>query len=124
MKYCAHCGNELEDETMFCPKCGTPTEGATNPGPTVQPVSSTPAVQTAKKNSTSETLRLIAFILCLISTIACGWCIIPLAWMVPLTISVYKGYKGEKEMSMALRVCVLIFVNMIAGILLLVDNDQ
>lgn len=25
MKYCAHCGNELLDEAVICPKCGCPT---------------------------------------------------------------------------------------------------
>lgn len=23
MKYCRHCGNELQDDDLFCPKCGT-----------------------------------------------------------------------------------------------------
>jgi len=25
MKYCTHCGNELLDEAVICPKCGCPT---------------------------------------------------------------------------------------------------
>ena len=28
MKYCAHCGAELLDEAIVCPKCGCETEGA------------------------------------------------------------------------------------------------
>lgn len=27
MKYCSHCGNELLDEAILCPKCGCPVEG-------------------------------------------------------------------------------------------------
>ena len=25
MKFCAHCGRELTDDTVFCPGCGNPT---------------------------------------------------------------------------------------------------
>ncbi|HNZ49894.1 MAG TPA: zinc-ribbon domain-containing protein [Bacilli bacterium] len=27
MKYCANCGNQLEDEAAFCPQCGTRQDG-------------------------------------------------------------------------------------------------
>ena len=43
-------------------------------------------------------MKLAAFILCLISTII-GWCLIPLIWCIPMTMSVYKAYKGEKELT-------------------------
>ena len=26
MKYCSHCGTQLLDEAVVCPKCGCPTE--------------------------------------------------------------------------------------------------
>lgn len=26
MKYCSHCGNELLDEAVICPKCGCPCD--------------------------------------------------------------------------------------------------
>jgi len=69
-------------------------------------------------------MKLAAFILCLIATISVGWTLIPLAWCIPMTISVYKAYKGKKTLSVGFDVCVLLFVNVIAGVLLLVDNDQ
>jgi len=28
MKYCSHCGNELLDEAIICPKCGCAVEGS------------------------------------------------------------------------------------------------
>lgn len=31
MKYCSHCGNQLVDEAIICPKCGCPTEMFNNP---------------------------------------------------------------------------------------------
>ena len=44
-------------------------------------------------------MKLAAFILCLISTIGIGWCLIALIWCIPMTMSVYKAYKGEKELT-------------------------
>ncbi len=28
MKYCSHCGSEIMDEAVICPKCGCPVEGS------------------------------------------------------------------------------------------------
>ena len=30
MKYCAHCGNQLLDQAVICPKCGCATEYSTS----------------------------------------------------------------------------------------------
>lgn len=68
-------------------------------------------------------MKLAAFILCLISTIVMGWMLIPLAWCIPMTIKAYKAYKGEEILTTGFNVCVLLFVNLIAGILLLCDDD-
>lgn len=68
-------------------------------------------------------MKLAAFILCLISTIVMGWMLIPLAWCIPMTIKVYKAYKGEEILTTGFNVCVLLFVSLIAGILLLCDDD-
>ncbi|HTY75141.1 MAG TPA: RDD family protein [Candidatus Nanoarchaeia archaeon] len=40
MPYCKNCGNELQSDTKFCPKCGTPVEApspTTSAAPTIQP---------------------------------------------------------------------------------------
>lgn len=68
-------------------------------------------------------MKLAAFILCLISTIGMGLCLIPLIWCISMTMSVYKAYKGEKELTTGFKVCTLLFLNLIAGILLLCDQD-
>ena len=79
--------------------------------------------EVAKKDS-DKTLRLVAFILYLISTISVGWAIIPLAWMIPMTVISWGIYKGEKRNTVAFGVCTLIFVNLISGILLLVSSKD
>lgn len=71
-------------------------------------------------DQTSQTLKLVAFIFALIATIATGIVIIPLAWTIPMTIHLYNAYKG-KQYSLAFAICSLLFLNTIAGILLIVD---
>ncbi|WP_139652786.1 DUF2510 domain-containing protein [Raoultibacter phocaeensis] len=71
-----------------------------------------------------QTLRLVAFILCVLSTISVGWALIPLAWMIPMTVHCWGLYKGTKANTTAFGVCTLIFVNIVSGILLLVSKKD
>lgn len=73
---------------------------------------------------TDRTLRLIAFILNLITIAGCCWLIIPLAWMIPMTVRTWGIYKGTKPNTVALGVCTLIFVNIVSGILLLCSKKE
>lgn len=70
------------------------------------------------------TLRLVAFILALISTITAGFMIIPLAWMIPMTVMTWGIYKGKRPNTVAFGVCSLIFLNVVGGILLLVSTKD
>jgi hypothetical protein len=74
--------------------------------------------------NTQKTLRLVAFIFNLITTIACGLLIIPLAWMIPMTVRSWGIYKGTKPNTVAFGVCTLIFLDMVSGILLLVSGTE
>ena len=40
-----------------------------------------------------------------------------------MTVSVYKAYKGEKYLGTGFKVCTLLFLSFIGGILLLCDKD-
>lgn len=71
-----------------------------------------------------RTMRLIAFILNLLTCIGLGVLIIPLAWMVPMTVHSWGIYKGTKPNTTAFGVCTLLFLNLISGILLLVTEKQ
>ena len=73
---------------------------------------------------TDKTLKLIAFILCLVATVGVGWLLIPLAWMIPMTIISYGIYKGTKKNTATFGVCTLIFVSLVGGILLLVAKKD
>jgi hypothetical protein len=45
--------------------------------------------------------------------------LVPLAWMIPMTVINWKIYKGKSQNSVAFGVCTLLFVNVVSGILLL-----
>lgn len=82
----------------------------------------TPAVY--PMTDTDRTLRLVAFILNLLTAIGCCWLIIPLAWQIPMTVRSYGIYKGTKPNTVAMGVCTLIFVNIISGVLLLCSKKD
>ena len=71
-----------------------------------------------------RTLRLVAYVFNLIATIIAGFALIPLAWMVPMTVISYGIYKGTKRNTVAFGVCTLIFVSLVGGILLLVSKKD
>lgn len=75
-------------------------------------------------DSQDSTLRLIAFVFCVISTVTAGWMLIPLAWMVPMTVCAWGIYKGRRPNTTAFGVCTLIFVSLVGGILLLVSKKD
>lgn len=83
-----------------------------------------PTPQPAAMSSADQTLRLVNFILCLLSTVVAGILIIPLAWMVPMTVHSWGIYKGTKANTVAFGVCTLLFVSLIGGILLLVSTKD
>lgn len=39
MGFCIKCGRKLQDDDLFCPKCGTPNENAVESGPAVESAS-------------------------------------------------------------------------------------
>ena len=49
---------------------------------------------------------------------------IPLAWMIPMTVISWGIYKGTRANTVAFGVCTLIFVDLISGILLLISHKD
>lgn len=113
MKYCSHCGNQIDDAAVVCPKCGCAVENQ----------QTTAAAATTTEEKKFSGLQMAAFILMIISTVAIGWLLVPLAWCIPMTVSYYNSVKNDRPVSMGLKVCTLLFVNLIAGILMLCDNE-
>lgn len=85
---------------------------------------SNPSAPYPHKNS-DITLFKVAFAFQILSAVCCAILIIPLAWMIPMTVIGYKMSKGEKANTVAWGVCNLIFVDVVSGILYLIaDKDE
>ena len=109
MKFCVHCGGEIHEEAVVCVKCGRSVE---SPKPVV-----------ANTNN-DDTMSTVVKVFLIIGCIAQGWMILPLAWCLPITISVFNSFRDKKPIGTGLKVCTLLFVNLIAGVCLLCMNDD
>ncbi len=101
MKYCANCGNAVEDNATYCSKCGAPCGSVKKP----------------------STIKAVAEVFMILGCISSGWALIPLCWTIPMTVKYFRSVKEGRDVSTGFKVCSLIFVNLIAGILMLVGDD-
>lgn len=146
MKYCTHCGAQIEDEAKFCSACGKPTSS----GEFFSVVYHQEAPK--RPSSNAKTLGKIAFafmIVTIVSLLVIAlyfivpfsrvlmvpefamviWptvigCLIPLAWTIPMTVHLKKKLNANQPIGTGFKVCTLLFVNLISGILLLCRNEE
>ena len=112
MKFCSHCGTQLLDEAVVCPNCGCAAEQAT-------------ASAQAVNNETSSTLKLIAKIFMVLGCISTAFAfLIPLCWTIPMTVHYWKAVDNGQRVGTGFKVCALLFVNLVAGVLMLCDNQD
>ena len=110
MKYCTHCGKEILDEAVICPHCGCKVE-----------TPSSPIIEEEDK----KIFALIIKIFMVIGCVASGWTLIPLLWTIPMTVHVFKRLDAREPIGVGFKICVLLFVNLVAGIMLLcMDLDK
>lgn len=124
MKYCKHCGAQLRDEAFFCPACGCSSED-----------------QSAFTNKHEESgLQIAAKIFMILSCaltapgflwmiIFGGWLavifLLPLSWRIPMTVEYIKSLKGARpRVGIGFKICTLLFVSLVAGILMLCDSQD
>ena len=134
MKYCPKCGRELTDDVSYCPSCGYQVERTSsfksssdyddNYSDTRSYGWGAGSDTTKKKTSDDKKIFILLIkIFMIIGCIATGWSVIPLLWNIPMTIHVFKNLKNDEPISTGFKICALLFVNLIAGILLLcLDN--
>ena len=89
-----------------------------------QPVAPAAPAALYPMTDTDRNLRLVALIFCILSLVGSCWLIIPLAWMIPMSVISWGIYKGTKANTVAFGVCTLIFCSLVAGILLLCSNKD
>lgn len=106
MKFCQKCGKEIADEAVICPGCGCAVNGQKN------------------GNGGDDGLAVASKVFLILGCIAQGWLLLPLAWCLPITISICNRMKRNEPVGTGLKVCALLFVNLIGGILLLCRSDD
>ena len=107
MKFCSKCGNEIMDEAMFCPKCGCKTEQVVDIVP--------------PRSQSTRAIKVWMIIGAIFTSFYCY--LIPLAWCIPMTIHYFKKTERGERVSTEFKVCSLLFVSLIGGILMLCDKD-
>ena len=119
MKYCPNCGQQIEDNAVFCSVCGKAV-APQNAAEVQNPVYNGSAPEPAKKT----TIQIIAEVFMILGIISSCWLLVPLAWTIPMTVAVFRRHKRQEHIGTGLKVCILIFESLIAGILLLCDNND
>ena len=110
MKYCTICGAEIADEAVVCVHCGC----------AVQPLNTN-----VSTNTETSALKIVAKVFMIIGCVASAFFFLfPLAWTIPMTVSYCRSIENRQPVSVGFKVCTLIFVNAVAGILMLCDNDS
>lgn len=110
MKYCCHCGAEIMDEAVICVHCGCS-------------VPQTNALVPRSIPKKDDTLETVVKIMLIFGCIALGWMLIPLAWCIPITVTVFKRFQNNEPITTGLKVSVLLLVSLVAGICLLCMDD-
>ena len=141
MKYCSKCGAELFDEAVICVKCGCPVSPqyayAREPQ---KKAPKTSGFRIASMVLLIVTLSIVALYAGLFSFVALIGAfggaeffvmlivalifLAPLAWMIPMLVVYCKAVKRKSPIGVGLKVCILIFFNVVAGILLLCDSEE
>lgn len=133
MKYCEKCGAEMADNANFCPKCGhaaaktepfdefAATNGTPAPAPS-EPRYGTYAPPPAAQNSGIRTAAKVFMILgCVFSGF---YLLIPLLWTIPMTVYYFGRIKNGLPVGTGFKICSLLFVSLVGGILMLCDSDD
>ena len=106
MTYCTHCGAEMLDDAVVCVKCGCSAD------------------EPAKAKDNDGTMKLLVKIFMVLSCVLGAFAIIPLAWCIPMTVITFKKLNAGEKLSTGFKVCSLIFVSLVAGIIMLCSDDM
>jgi uncharacterized membrane protein YvbJ len=116
MSYCSKCGAELKENSAYCSMCGSPVE---NPG--FNGYQYQYGYQPQRQESGIAVAAKIFMIIGTIS-LALSTFLIGLIWALPMTIHYFNKIKMGQDVGLGFKICTILFVNTIAGILMLCDR--
>ena len=154
MKYCIHCGAQLPAEAQYCSACGKlqSETNSFKYSNAQQPKFSQQVAQQQNTDTLGKVgfafmivsdviWGIMAFysILMILGVVgafggmfyfsgifyiyAIMLCV-PLFWCIPMTVSLSKKLKNNQPISVGFKVCTLIFVNIVSGIVLLCRKEE
>lgn len=100
MKKCPHCGHQVADEAVVCPACGS-----------------------GMRKKVSD-ITIAAKVFMVLGTVFMAIYLAPLIWCIPMTVSYFQMVKNGKPVSTAFKICSLLLVNPVAGILMFCDKEE
>ena len=147
MKYCIHCGAELPAEASFCSACGKPQKQTNE----FQYAPQSPQVTKPKNPDTlgkvGLAFNIVSIVLIAISALCyvfvcvdlanaidgyltgsfylwTAFLLVPIIWCIPMTVILAKKLKNNKPIGVGFKVCTLIFVSLVSGIVLLCRKED
>lgn len=123
--YCHHCGKEVENGNKFCPYCGALQDRYSDDYRYEERKDEYEESKNSSSKAASEAqtgLDLAVKIFMVLSTVAFGFAVIPLIWMVPMTIHAFHKADNNEEYGIGFSICSLIFVDVVAGILMIIRD--
>lgn len=110
--FCTHCGAKMPISFPICTNCGKSLKGESNSD-----------YDFTSTKPDLKVFRIITFVLMILSTIAYASLIVPLIWCIPMTVAYWDMIQKNKKPSMTFKICTLIFVGIIPGILMLCEDQ-
>ena len=118
MLFCVKCGSELPSGASFCPVCGHAVEDGTRLDLPSVGINGRPMRK--KMTALSRLARAMMFVGMGISAFA----IFPLIWTIPMAEHYNRSILEGHDVSTAFKICSLILVSRVAGVLMLMDSKN
>ena len=111
VKYCTKCGYQLDLKAKICDNCGCKTDDIK-------------VNQSSTSSSNKSSTRTAANLFVILGAIFYCIYIVPILWIVPLTIAYFKKNKKNEKIGIGFKIAILLLVSVIGGVILLVEEDN
>ncbi len=110
--FCPNCGNQIDERANYCPHCGR----CFNAPPPMPSGYYPPTHAQPKSHWFLKLLMVLSCIFGFLSII--GW-----IWILPMTIHLFNKIERRERLSTAFKVCTILFVSVLAGIIMACSDD-